>query len=31
LRPFITQTGIQGRFAISFDENNKFQTMRQIG
>ena len=30
LRPFMTQSGIQGRFAISFDENHKFRAMRRI-
>ena len=30
LRPFITPTGIQGRFSITFDDSNKFLNMRRI-
>ncbi len=30
LRPFMTSTGIQGRFAITFDDGNRFVDMRRI-
>lgn len=30
LRPFMSPSGIQGRFAISFDDSNKFMDMRRI-
>ncbi len=30
LRPFMTPNGVQGRFAITFDDNNKFVDMRRI-
>lgn len=31
LRPFMTTTGIQGRFTISFDDQHKFLEMRRLG
>jgi len=30
LRPFMTSNGVQGRFAITFDDDNKFIEMRRI-
>lgn len=31
LRPFVTHDGIQGEFALQFDENNKFIGLKRIG
>lgn len=30
LRPYVTHTGIQGRFRILFDDNNRFNTIEKI-
>lgn len=30
LRPFVTHTGVRGRFRIVFDENHRFQTIEKI-
>lgn len=30
LRPFITHDGIDGTFAIYFDENNKFKEIKRL-
>lgn len=30
LQPFVTHNGIHGRFAISFDRNNKFKEIRRL-
>lgn len=31
LRGFVTDTGIQGRFAMRFNRENKFQGIRRVG
>ncbi|MBL4867062.1 MAG: DUF2835 domain-containing protein [Pseudomonadales bacterium] len=30
LQPFVTRNGIQGRFAITFDENNKLVSIQKV-
>lgn len=30
LRPFVTRTGVNGRFKIIFDDNYKFKTLKQL-
>lgn len=30
LRPYVTHTGISGRFQIVFDEHNRFQTIKRL-
>ncbi len=30
LRPYVTQAGVQGLFAIEFDQNYKFQTIKKL-
>jgi hypothetical protein len=30
LRPYVTHTGIHGRFRIVFDEHNRFQTIERM-
>lgn len=30
LKPYLTRSGIQGTFAIHFDENNKFKSIDKI-
>ncbi|TQV80991.1 DUF2835 family protein [Exilibacterium tricleocarpae] len=30
LRPFVTHTGIQGSFAITFDADNRYQAVERI-
>ncbi|MBV1882330.1 MAG: DUF2835 domain-containing protein [Pseudomonadales bacterium] len=30
LQPFVTRSGIQGRFAIAFDKSNKFVSIQQV-
>ena len=30
LRPFVTHDGVQGTFAIYFDENNKFKEIKRL-
>lgn len=30
LRPYVTHTGISGRFQIAFDEHNRFQTIKRL-
>jgi len=32
LRPFVTTSGIQGRFVLEYDDiNNQFQSLKRIG
>jgi hypothetical protein len=31
LQPFVSHNGINGNFVISFDDNNKFQSIRKVG
>jgi len=30
LRPFVTHDGVQGTFAIYFDDNNKFKDIKRL-
>ncbi len=30
LKPFLTHTGVHGRFVITFDENNKFVSLERL-
>lgn len=30
LKPYLTHSGIQGRFVIYFDENNKFKSLEKL-